>query len=320
MNLHVGDIVMFGPPGKPKTKGTVVRLGAKIRIRQEFAAHGQPAGTEWNVPATPGYIEITWRAGEPVFGGAAGRATGPVSTGGNYHPPKRSSRPPPPPRRSSRPPPPPPRPTAAPARPGHAPPSGDLLSHRETIAFAQDLLRQWAIPNYRVVFSNRFTRRMGQCDFRAREIAYSAPLWPLATPEQRRQTTIHEVAHAVTRDRHGAAAAAHGREWKAQMVAMGASPKRTHNVNRESVKRTRGDTVAMVCCGGTPFRVTLKKAHGLMTRGGQCRSCRQPPVFAAAADRAAYDAWVRRTAGGLIIRQNSCRCGSHSLECGLVSR
>jgi len=318
MNLRVGDTVMFGPPGKPKTKGTVVRLGAKIRIRQEFAAHGQPAGTEWNVPATPGYIEITWRAGEPVFGGAAGRATGPVSTGGNYHPPKRSSRPPPPPRRSSRPPPPPPPPrsTAAPARPGHAPPSGDLSSHRETIAFAHELLRQWAIPNYKVMFSNRFTRRMGQCNFRTREIGYSAPLWPLATPEQRRQTTIHEVAHAVTRDRHGAAAAAHGREWKAQMVAMGVQPKRTHAVNRESVKRTRGDTVALVCCGGAPFRVTLKKAAAFIFYG--CKSCRQPATFASAADKAAFDAYTRGPS--LSIRPNSCLCGAHSLECGLVSR
>ncbi len=323
MDLRVGDTVMFGPPGQPKTKGTVLRLGAKIRIKQAFAAHGQPAGTEWNVPATPGYIEVTWRKEEPVFGGAAGRSSTPVSKGGRYHPPKpaprRSSRPPPPPRRSSRPPPPPAPRSLAPARPGHAPPSGDLSSHRETIAFAHEMLHQWAIPNYKVDFSGRFTRRMGQCDFRHRVISYSTPLWPLATPEQRRQTAIHEVAHAVTRDRHGTVSP-HGKEWRAQMVAMGASPKRTHNVNRESVKRTRGDTVTMVCCGGAPFRVTLKKAHGLVTRGGRCRACQQPPVFATAADRTMYETWARRSAGGLIIRQNSCRCGAHSLECGLVSR
>jgi hypothetical protein len=106
MDLRVGDTVMFGPPGKPKTKGTVVRLGVKIRIRQAFVAHGQPAGTEWNVPATSDYIEVTWRGGEPVFGGAAGRGSVPVSKGGNYQPPKRTSRPPPP-RKASRPPPPP---------------------------------------------------------------------------------------------------------------------------------------------------------------------------------------------------------------------
>jgi len=315
MDLRVGDTVMFGPPGKPKTKGTVVRLGAKIRIKQAFAAHGQPAGTEWNVPATSDYIEVTWRGEEPIFGGAAGRSSVPVSKGGNYHPPKRTSRPPPPARKASRPPPPQPVRVAA---PGKAPPSGDLLSHKDTIAFAHELLRQWAIPNYKVFFSNKFTRRMGQCDFRHREISYSAPLWPLASAEQRRQTTIHEVAHAVTRDRHGAAVAPHGKEWKAQMVAMGAMPKTTHNVNREGVARSRGDTVAMVCCG-TTFRVTLKKAHAFMTKRGRCRFCQQPPVFASAADRASYDAWMRST-GGLIIRPNSCRCGAHALECGLVSR
>lgn len=314
MNLHVGDTVLFGPPGKPKAKGVVVRLGAKTRIRQLGAAHGQPADTEWNVPSTPDYIEVT----APTFGGAAGRGSVPVSTGGRYHQPRRhSSPPPPPPRRSSRPPPAPTRSPAPAARPGHAPPSGDLSSHRETIAFAHELLRQWAIPNYRVVFSNRFTRRMGQCDFRKREIGYSAPLWPMATPDQRRQTTIHEVAHAVTHDRHGVAAAAHGSEWKAQMVAMGVSPKRTHAVNREGVKRTRSDTITMTCCG-PPFRMLLTRVHRLVTHGGTCRSCHRTPMFASPADRAAYEKWAR--GDGLNIRPNSCRCGAHSLECGLVSR
>lgn len=296
MDLRVGDAVMFGPPGKTKAKGIVVRLGAKTRIRQIEAAHGQLEGTEWNVPTTSEYIRVI----EPQFGGAAGRKSVPVST----LPPRRSSRPPPPPLQS------------APAhRPGHAPPSGDLLSHRETIAFSHELLRQWSIPNYKVDFSNRFTRRMGQCDFRHRVITYSAPLWPLATAEQRRQTTIHEVAHAVTRDRYGMVAA-HGKEWKAQMVAMGAAPKRTHNVRREGVARKRGDTVAMVCCGNT-FRVTLTRAHAFLTRGGRCRACQQAPVFATPTDRAAYNAWAH---GGLNIRPNSCLCGAHSLECGLVSR
>ena len=73
MNLRVGDTVMFGPPGKPKVKGVVVRLGAKVRIRQNGAAFGQSAGTEWNVP--PDYIEAT----EAVFGGAAGLSIRPNS-------------------------------------------------------------------------------------------------------------------------------------------------------------------------------------------------------------------------------------------------
>lgn len=188
MILRVGDTVMFGPPGKTKVKGVVVRrVGSKARIRQLEPGHGQPEGVEWNVPMTSDYIRVI----TPEFGGSA----------------RRSSRPPPPsPRRSSRPPP----PVATAHRPGPAPPSGELLSHQETIEFAHEPLRQWSVPNYKVDFSNRFTRRMGQCDFKHRVITLSAPLWPLATPEQRRQTTIHEVAHAVTRDRHGMVAA-HGR-------------------------------------------------------------------------------------------------------------
>jgi predicted SprT family Zn-dependent metalloprotease len=302
VHLNVGDRVRFGPPGKAKAEGKVVRVsGSKARIKQLQEAHGQPTGTEWNVPMTPEYVEITARN---IYGTPSPKS----ARKSTLSKPKRTSRPPPP--RST-----PPR--AAPATgPGRAPPSGDLLSHRETIDFAHELLRQWSIPNYKVVFSNKFTRRMGQCDFRHREIAYSAPLWPLATAEQRRQTTIHEVAHAVTKDRHGDVAP-HGKEWKAQMVAMGASPSRTHKVNRDSVKRSRADTVGMTCCGGAPFRITMKKAHAILTRRGRCKACQQAPVFATAADRTRYEAWAR---GGLNIRPNSCLCGAHSLECGLVSR
>jgi hypothetical protein len=101
------------------------------------------------------------------------------------------------------------------------------------------------------------------------------------------------------------------------MRAMGAEPKRTYDVQRDSLRRTRSDTVAMVCCGAATFRVTLKKAHVLLTRGGRCRACHQPPVLASDADRRLYEAWVQ---GGLRIRPNSCRCGAHSLECGLVLR
>ena len=50
MNLRVGDTVMFGPPGKPLVRGKVLRVGEKTLVRQLSSGHGQPAGTEWNVP------------------------------------------------------------------------------------------------------------------------------------------------------------------------------------------------------------------------------------------------------------------------------
>jgi len=58
MNLHVGDIVLFGPPGEPRVPGKVLRAGKKALIRQTAFGHGQPVGTEWNVPATSAYVEV----------------------------------------------------------------------------------------------------------------------------------------------------------------------------------------------------------------------------------------------------------------------
>lgn len=302
MPLRVGEAVMFGPPGTAKIRGLVMRAGTNTaRVQQVGAGHGKPSGTEWNVPLE--FIKTF--AKEPKPKRTSRREPKPKE-------PKRTSR-----RVQS----PPARTSSAPLAPGHAPRSGDLATHRDTIDFAHELLRQWAIPNYHVNFSGKFTSRMGQCNFLHREITFSTPLWPLATPEQRRNTTIHEVAHAVTRDRHGAAVAAHGREWAAQMVAMGAPPKSRHNIDTSSVKRKRADTVAMVCCGGSPTQITLKRAHRLVTMRGTCKACSQPPVFASASDRKKYEDWLSDTlSSSLKIRPNSCRCGAHSLECGLVLR
>jgi hypothetical protein len=60
MNLHVGDTVMFGPPGKPRVPGKVLRVGKEALIRQTAPGHGQPAGTEWNVPTS--YVEVAREA------------------------------------------------------------------------------------------------------------------------------------------------------------------------------------------------------------------------------------------------------------------
>jgi hypothetical protein len=65
MNLHVGDTVMFGPPGKPRVSGKVLRAGKKALIRQTAPGHGVSVGTEWNVPATSAYIEVAREAPPP---------------------------------------------------------------------------------------------------------------------------------------------------------------------------------------------------------------------------------------------------------------
>lgn len=65
-------------------------------------------------------------------------------------------------------------------------------------------------------------RRAGQTDFTNRRITLSKHLTPLCSPEQVRQTVLHEIAHALVGPGHG-----HGPVWQAKAKEVGADPRRT---------------------------------------------------------------------------------------------
>lgn len=68
---------------------------------------------------------------------------------------------------------------------------------------------------------DRAKRRAGACHFTDRRIGLSRHLTPVHTPEQVRDTVLHEIAHA-----HAGPRAGHGPRWQAAAVAIGASPRR----------------------------------------------------------------------------------------------
>lgn len=161
-------------------------------------------------------------------------------------------------------------------------PSASRTRDAQQIAIDQtrDLLRRWGVTGWTVTFNRRQTRAMGLANLRAKTIKYSPQLWERATAAQRSQTVIHEVAHAIVREQYGYSVKPHGKEWKAQMRAMGVEPRRTHSVSREGLKRKRKDTIEMVCCG-KQFRVTLKRA----VKGLRCKCDGTPPRPATSEDR-----------------------------------
>lgn len=137
-----------------------------------------------------------------------------------------------------------------------------------------------------VEWNRSFTGKMGDARWRPTpRIRLSAPLWPLASEAERRETVIHEVCHVVdfflssvpgtSYKRDGI----HGRSWKALMAKCGAEGSRCHNVKRPPEMRRRQARVEMKCGCTMAWSFT---SHRLarMTRGRKysCPHCKQPIV------------------------------------------
>lgn len=106
---------------------------------------------------------------------------------------------------------------------------------REWIDFALDRNNVGYLSSMiRVRWNKRFTRKFadaayGTCPPRGR-IRISPMIWERATPEQRRETIIHETCHVVAYHLHGLAIKPHGVEWRQAMDNCGVEPVRCHNI------------------------------------------------------------------------------------------
>jgi SprT protein len=95
----------------------------------------------------------------------------------------------------------------------------------------------------RVTWSGRFVARMGDARWdpiRATGfIRFSRPLWPAASPEERRETVVHEACHVIADYRFGGKQG-HGPLWREMMALCGyPAAKRCHSVNREDIEQRR---------------------------------------------------------------------------------
>ena len=71
---------------------------------------------------------------------------------------------------------------------------------------------------------DRARRRIGACWPKRKQITLSRVLTELNAEDQVRDTILHELAHALTFERHGRVRS-HGAEWKAIARSLGASPR-----------------------------------------------------------------------------------------------
>lgn len=83
-----------------------------------------------------------------------------------------------------------------------------------------ELLQRHGLHGWSLVFDNA-KRRAGVCRYTQRVIGLSAPLARLHSPDEVRETLLHEIAHALTGPEHG-----HDGIWVAQARAIGSNGRR----------------------------------------------------------------------------------------------
>lgn len=98
----------------------------------------------------------------------------------------------------------------------------------------------------KVVFSASMTRCMGKASGPRAEIRLSAPLWLRATPEERDETIVHELAHIIDflrnngwRKGTGGKRLVHDQVFKAIVQSLGGEGSRCHKVDTSGLKRRR---------------------------------------------------------------------------------
>jgi len=124
-----------------------------------------------------------------------------------------------------------------------------------------------------VVFNGRFTARMGDAHLDRRRIRISAPLWPRASEDQRRQTVLHELCHLVAHARFGRGIPPHGAQWRALMEVLGEPPARCHQVDRSGLRRATARHLARCACGQHALSAVRAGRLARGTAAYRCRRC-----------------------------------------------
>lgn len=135
------------------------------------------------------------------------------------------------------------------------------------------LLRRHGLGDWELVFDHA-RARFGVCRPARRQIGLSRSLTALSTPDQVRNTLLHEIAHALVGAEHG-----HDAVWRAQAIAIGSDGTRTDDLP---------DGAAGPWQGRCPAGHTVNR-HRRPSRVASCRLC-SPRAF----DPSAIYEWTHR--------------------------
>ena len=169
----------------------------------------------------------------------------------------------------------------------------DYITQNEAIELINETFIKCGQPDLvgkvSVSFNNRFTSRMGDALYIRRndrgQIRLSRPLWGYATPEERRNTIIHEACHILAdRDnekkfnpeftRRRVKRVGHGSLWRRYMRRAGIKRiERCHAVKHPPLRRPTKTYKAY--CGCRDWHLTANRV-GRMNNGRTytCKACK----------------------------------------------
>lgn len=96
---------------------------------------------------------------------------------------------------------------------------------------ARSLMNQHGLQSWGFEF-DKSVRRFGLCSYRKKKIYLSRRLVTDNSEEEVRDTSLHEVAHALSWLKHGRKGCGHGALWKAMCVEIGARPERCYSSDK----------------------------------------------------------------------------------------
>jgi predicted SprT family Zn-dependent metalloprotease len=150
-------------------------------------------------------------------------------------------------------------------------PSRPLPAKRVLRDLAGRCLELWGetvlFSRVQVVYNPRLRTTLGRAVLDALRVELN-PRLLREHPDQLLSTLAHELAHLVVHVRHRRSAP-HGREFRELMRAMDFSPRATHRLPVEHLRRRRGKYLYLHRCGDCGYSFVATRAK----RGYYCLAC-----------------------------------------------
>ena len=132
-------------------------------------------------------------------------------------------------------------------------------------------------------YNSRYRATAGTALCGQNSIQLSAEIFEQFTKTEQYDTVVHEACHLVTRHKHGAGVKAHGKEWKAAMIACGLPP--TVKYSRKKLRSEGGAPVPLfnktfACQCRKGLRISYEKAKLIKDgRKLKCQFCKTALVM-----------------------------------------